>query len=173
MASEIETWMANVHLAVPVAEFVSLEPEDGQNALLAATWQIETGLYRSVSFGNQAFSKPEFVLDMQAKSAEEASEWALALLGFCDDQRGSAALVPGALFAATQAHVDFANFDGWVVGLAVDFSSYGLQLPHLAIYPIYATEVPIFKEVGLARFLERTGQAIHRYDRPVIEKEPQ
>jgi hypothetical protein len=160
MPTDIEHWIATVHAALPDAEFLSLEPEDGTHALLAAVWLQEGHTYRILAFGNQSYGKPEFVLDMDADDQDQAYEWALALLQFLDDNRQSADMVPGALFAADQPLVDFAAMQGWLVGLACTLETLGLQTPHVRIYPIYKAEVDTCKAVGLSLFLKKAGQDI-------------
>jgi hypothetical protein len=173
MQNPIEIWISTLHQAVPDAEFVSLEPEDETNPLLAAVWLLEESLYRIVGYGNAAFGKPEFVLEINARTLDEATEWALALLQFVDDHRHTSSLVPGALFAGTTPLVDFSDLQGWVVGLAKALDALGLEQPHLTVYPIYTEEVEVFKEVGLSKFLGRAGAQIHQPARKPIKKEPQ
>gem|GEM_PF-4275853 len=159
-ATDIENWIASVHLAVPDAEFVSLEPEDGKHALLAAVWLQEGDVYRILSFGNQAFAKPDLVLEMQAHTQDQANEWALALLEFLDDSRPKDDLVSGALFAANKALLDFSPMQGWVLGVAISLETLGLQTSHLHVYPIYQSEIAVCKQVGLVQFLRKMGEEL-------------
>jgi len=160
MPTDVESWIATVHNALPDAEFLSLEPEDGKHALLAAVWLEEGNLYRILGFGNQAFGKPECFLEIQADNQDQAADWGLALLELLDDHRTSADFVPGALFAASQALVSFSPLQGWLIGLACNFETLQLTTPHLHIYPIYQQEVETCKQVGLVKFLQKVGQEI-------------
>jgi hypothetical protein len=170
MTNDIEYWISTVHEAVPEAEFISLEPEDGQNALIAAVWLLEDCRYRIVGFGNKAFGKPEFVLEMEASSMEEASDWGLALLQFVDDHRQTSDIVSGALFSSTKPLVDFSLLDGWLIGLAKSLDGLGLTDPHLTLFPIHASEVTVCKEVGLSNFLKKVAGSVYQPNRKAINK---
>ena len=163
-----------VHLAKPNAEFISLEPEDNTNALLAAYWFEESlGLFRILTFANQPFQKPDFLLQIEARNTDQAAEWALAALQFADDHRHQTDILPGALFTSTTPHVEDSGLDGWVIGLAAPSVIPKLPAPHLALYPIYNKEVEVFKAVGLTPFLKKAGFSIYEPNRQPIKKEPQ
>jgi len=170
MATDVERWIYHLHQALPEAEFVSLEPEDGENALIAAVWPTGNGVYRILTHANTYYGKPEFVMDMEASSLDEASEWALAALQFSDDHRHLSDVVPGALFAGKVPHVDFAELNGWVIGLAITPDFFSADEAHLALYPIYASEVDLFKEVGLTTFLRKAGALIRNANRPALTR---
>ena len=170
MADPIESWISTLHLALPNAEFVSLEPDDAANALLAAYWlDKDLKRYRILTYANQLYRKPDFLLEMEATSPEEAAEWALAALQFSDDHRHLTDLVPGALFAKTTPLVDFSTLDAWVVGLAVPPITPGVDLPLLSLYTIYKEEVEVCKTVGLGPFLRKAGALIYQPDRLAIQ----
>lgn len=161
MSVAIETWIRALHQARPEAQFVSLEPEDGTNALLAAVWPMPApGHYQIVSYANHAHAKAELVLDIVAQSADHAAEWALAMLEFIDDHRATTDLVPGAMFMAGKPHVDFAPADAWVIGLARHLELAEASAPHLALYAIFKPEIEVLKQVGLSAFLKKLGAEV-------------
>ncbi len=161
MSVAIEAWIKALHHTQPEAQFVSLEPEDGTHALLAAVWPLaSTGRYQAVSYANHAFGKAELAIDVAASNAEDAAEWALAMLEFIDDHRATTDLVPGAMFMASKPHVDFAPADAWVIGLAKQIELAEASGPHLSLYPIFQGEIEVLRQVGLSAFLKKLGSEV-------------
>lgn len=161
MSVSIETWIKALHHTQPEAQFVSLEPEDGTNALLAAVWPLSgTDRFQAVSYANHAFGKAELAIEVAANSTEEAAEWALAMLEFIDDHRATTDLVPGAMFMASKPHVDFAPADAWVIGLARQIELADATGPHLSLYPIFQGEIEVLRRVGLSAFLKKLGPEV-------------